>query len=149
MFIFEAKKNGKYKFRVTNQDRFRVIDWYEKELIHPDDMEYNWKFTNVSVFLKNPESFIFKTGEEYDFTLESRGIVCVWDKRAPKYMRDTPPPPSDETKMMLGLQLCDDGYYSSDSESDIEYSPPPKRKPVLPRTIVVSSYGIYKTIQLR
>jgi hypothetical protein len=148
MYIYIGKKDERYLFAVKGNTRFRIINLYENGIVESKHIEYNRKFTKVTVSLSNPKKLDFKEGNEYGIVIEKEGIECAWDKKAPKYTMWIPTPPTKDTILELGLNINKYDTYWSDS-SDSKYSipsPKQKKKIYLPKTIVISKYGEYETI---
>jgi hypothetical protein len=119
MYIFLRKVNGRPQFKVTENERFRLINLFEGDIISDRDMDYNWEFTQVKIILRNPHRLDFKEGSEYDFLIKETGIECMWDTKCPHYVRKIPTLPTEETIIRLGIKLDKhDEYYSSESDLD-------------------------------
>ena len=130
MFIYLGKCKAFSHFKTVGADLMRVIYAYEKGLLTINSLEYNREFTDVTVFLKNPNGFDFVEGDKYGLYLDRGGIACVWPNAMPRYIYGNTFAqfaPAEDTLVALGIRGV--VYISDldDSDDSPQSSPKPQR----------------------
>ena len=149
MYIYCGKHKGLDKFEVIGNDRLRLLNLYENNIIDIENLEYNPKFTKVSVSLTNPYSLCFKIGCKYGLLIEKKGIACFWIKSVPRYERWFPTSPTKDTILKLGLELNKEDVYQYEPAEPVYLLPDFKRKRNnIDKKIYISKYGEYEKIHL-
>ena len=122
MYEYLGRTADRFHFKVVGKDRWRLLKMYENKIITAKDLRYNWEFTNVSVFLKNPHNYIINESESYGLHIDSGGIAGMWPNQIPLYILHdcTDLRPSAETILMLGLKLPPNNLIADD-EPDYLY----------------------------
>jgi hypothetical protein len=111
------KTTLKCVFRVTGNDRFRVLQLHQEKIIEKKYIEYNTSFSQVVILVNNPFSQYFVLNKDYWLLLNKKGIECVWDSFIPKYVKQKLSLPATEIKKKLNINI-NETLQSSESEQE-------------------------------
>jgi hypothetical protein len=149
MYIYTGEREGLRLFAVEGNERFHILNLYEKGIVESKHIEYNWKFTKVTVALRNPHVLHFEEGNEYGLVIEKGGIACSWDNKAPRYTKCIPTPPTKDTILELGLDLNPYDRYWHEFDSEYSIPSPKQKKKEKKFSVIISKYGEYKKINMK
>ena len=126
MYIYVGKSPTGDQFKVTGEDRREVLNMYEKKIIEAKDLDYDWEFVDVKIFLKNPKNYTFERGNSYGLVVENAGITFVWPNKIPHFARENNrrAGPSLKTILLLGLKGSEWDGSGPKPPDDMDLCPP-------------------------